>query len=43
MHQLVDDGGRGHRILEDLFPLGEDQMTGDQDAAALVAFSQDLV
>ena len=36
----VDRGGGGHRVLEDLVPLGEHQIGGDRDAAPLVAFGE---
>ena len=43
-HRVVDDpvdrGGGGHRVLEDLVPLGEHQVGGDRDAAPLVAFGE---
>jgi hypothetical protein len=31
---------RGHGILEDLVPLAEDEITGDQYRPTLIAFSQ---
>lgn len=40
VHDPVDGGGRGHRILEDLIPLREHQVRCDHDALALVAFGE---
>ena len=36
VHQTVNRCRRGHRVLEDLFPVGEDQVRCDQDAATFV-------
>ncbi len=40
MHQAVDGRSGRHGILEDLLPLGEGQVTGQQHAAALVTLGQ---
>src|SRR5207249_3296444 len=37
----VDGRGGGHRVLEDLIPLAEEEVGGDQDRAALVALGQE--
>ena len=33
--------GRGHRVLKDLVPLGEDEVGSDDDTLALVALGQE--
>ncbi len=38
--QAVDGGGRGHGVLEDLFPFAERQVTCQHDAASFVAFGE---
>lgn len=40
MHHAVNGGGGGHRILEDLIPLGEHDVGRDHDAPALVPLGQ---
>lgn len=40
MDQAVDGSGRGHGVLEDLFPFAEREIAREHHAAALVAFSQ---
>ena len=40
MHDPVNGGRRGHRVLEDLVPLREHQVAGDHDALAFIALSQ---
>ena len=40
MNKPVDRGRRGHRVLEDPFPLGKGQVAGDEHATALVTFRQ---
>lgn len=40
MHQTVDGGRRGHRILEDLLPLAEGQVARQQHAPSFVAFGK---
>ena len=40
MHQPVDGRRRGHRVLEDLLPLGERKAAGQHHAAALVALGE---
>src|SRR5205823_5424017 len=42
VNKAVDRSRSGHRIFEDPFPLGERQIAGDEDAAALVAFRLNL-
>ena len=42
MHEPVDDRHRGHRILEDLIPLAEDQgVRGDDDRFLFVALGEE--
>lgn len=38
LHRSGHYGGCGHRILDDLFPLLESQITDDRDTAVFVAF-----
>ena len=38
MHHPVDGGRRGHGVGEDALPLGEDQVGGDAQGPAFVAF-----
>lgn len=38
VHQAVDGRRGGHGILEDLLPMRERQVAGQQDTAAFVAF-----
>jgi len=40
MHQPVDGCSRGHRVLEDPFPLRERKIAGQQYAAAFVSLRQ---
>ena len=40
MHEAIDGRGRRHLIAEDPIPLREDQIAGDEDGAALVAFGE---
>lgn len=42
MNEAVDGCHGGHGILEDLVPLGEDQVGGDDDALSFVALGQEL-
>ena len=42
MNEAVDGGHRGHRVLEDLVPLGEDQVGGDDDGLLLVTLSEEM-
>ena len=42
VHEPIDGGHRGHRVLEDLVPLGEDQVRGDDDGLFLVAFGEEV-
>ena len=37
----VDGGGGGHRVFEDLVPLAEDQVAGDDHGASLVALGHE--
>jgi hypothetical protein len=37
VHEAVDRRGGGHRVLENLLPLAEDQVACDEHRAALVA------
>jgi hypothetical protein len=37
MHEPVDEGGGDHRVAEDLTPLLEAAVGGDDDRAALIA------
>src|ERR1700739_1897972 len=39
MHQAVDGGSSGHRLLEDAFPFAEDQIAGDHHRVSLVTLS----
>src|ERR1700758_1490846 len=39
VHQAVDGGSRGHRLLEDAFPFAEDQIAGDHHRVPLVTLS----
>ena len=41
VHQAVDGGGGGHRLLEDALPFAEDQVAGDHHRAALVALGEE--
>jgi hypothetical protein len=41
VHEPVDGGHGGHRVLEDLVPLAEDQVGGDDHGALLVALGQE--
>lgn len=41
MDQTIYGCCRGHRILEDLVPLREDQVTGDDDAPSLISLSEE--
>ena len=41
MDQAVDGRGGGHRVFEDLFPLAEGQVAGEEHAAAFIAFGQE--
>ena len=40
--QAVDSGHGRHRVLEDLIPLGEDQVGGDNDGLLLVALGEEM-
>ena len=40
MHQAVDGRGCGHGVFKDGLPFGERQITGNYDAAPLIAFRQ---
>jgi len=40
MDHPIHGGGRGHGIFEDLVPLAEDEIAGDQHRPALIAFGQ---
>ena len=42
VNEAVDGGHRGHRVLEDLVPLGEDQVGGDDDGLLLVALGEKM-
>ena len=42
VNEAIDGGHGGHGILEDLVPLGEDQVRGDDNALLFVAFGQEL-
>ena len=41
VHDAVDGGRGGERVLEDAVPLREDQVRGDDHAAPLVALGQE--
>ena len=41
MDEPVDGSSGGHGILEDLLPVGEGEIAGEQDTAALIAVSQE--
>ena len=41
VHQAVDHRRRGHGILKDATPLAEDDVAGDDHAAALVPFGEE--
>ena len=41
MYEPVDGRHGGHRVLEDLVPLAEDQVRGDDDGLFLVAFGEE--
>lgn len=41
MHEAVDGGHGHHGILEDLVPLAEDEVGGDEDALLLVALGEE--
>ena len=41
MDHPVDGRGGGHGVGEDMLPLGEDQVGGDAQGAALVAFGDE--
>lgn len=40
MHQAIDRGRCGHRILKDALPFGEWQVAGEQNTASLLALCQ---
>lgn len=40
--EAVDGGHRGHRVLEDLVPLGEDQVRGDDDGLFFVTLGEEV-
>ena len=40
MDDPVDSCGGGHRVFEDLFPLAEDEIAGDDDGLSFVPLSQ---
>ena len=41
MDHAINGGGRGQGVFEDLIPLGEDQVGGDDHTAAFVPFGQE--
>ena len=41
MDESVDGNSGGHGILEDLLPVGEGEIAGKQDTAALIVVSQE--
>ena len=41
MDQAIDRRGGGHLIAEDPIPVGKDQIAGDEDRSALVAFGEE--
>ena len=41
MDAPVDGSSGGHGILQDLFSVGEGEIAGEQDTAALIAVSQE--
>jgi len=42
MNNAVDSSSGGQRVLEDLVPLGENEIGGDDDRATFIAFSNEL-
>ena len=40
MYDAINGGSGGHRVFEDLLPLGKNQVGRDDDAAAFVTFGQ---
>ena len=41
VHDAVDGGCRGHRVLEDAIPLGEHEVGRDENALSLVALAEE--
>jgi len=41
MHQAINGGRGGHRVLEDVFPSRKGEIAGEHHAASLVTFRQE--